>query len=134
MGATPAGRRAGFTLLEVMVAAGLLAVGVSALLQVQVLSLQAQRRVHTMREVVNVAESEVERRVAAALPGGAECSASADAGSWLESCWSRVERCAVAEAPCGGASADRAQRVTVAVSGRGGLHFELSVIAARFPP
>ncbi|MEX2542751.1 MAG: prepilin-type N-terminal cleavage/methylation domain-containing protein [Trueperaceae bacterium] len=127
-------RRTGFTLLEVVVAGGLLTVAVLALIMVQAQALHAQRRVRVIREIVGVAEGELERRIAAAVPGSARCSVPADASSLVESCQSLVEACTAVDEPCGGASADRAQRVTVTVSGNGGQRFELRAIAARFPP
>lgn len=134
-GSRPAARgRAGFTLLEVVVAGGLLAVGVLALIMTQAQALHAQRRVRVVREIVGVAEGELERRVAAAVPGGDQCSLPAGSALLVESCHSLVEACTAVDDPCGGSSADRAQRITVTVTGSGGQRFELRAVAARFPP
>jgi hypothetical protein len=127
-------RSAGFTLLEVVVAAGLLATGVLALSMLQTQSLAAQRRVRVVRELVGLAESELERRAAVAAVACCDCSVVPTAPSLVASCRSSVEPCAGAAVPCGDPSADRALRIRVEVTGSGGQRFELSAITARFPP
>jgi type II secretory pathway component PulJ len=122
-----------FTLLEVVVAGGLLAVGMLALLMLQAQSLQTQRRVREVREIVSVAEGELERRAAAATVGASPCQLPAAVSPVIVACRASTEACSGASPPCGLASADRAVRVTIQVAGRGGQKFELSGVHARFP-
>jgi type II secretory pathway component PulJ len=126
--------RAGFTLLEVVVATGVLATGVVALVVLQAQSLEAQRRVRVVRELVGMAESELERRVAAATPAAGECDLAGSAHHLVDSCNSRAVPCRGAVPPCGDGSADRAIRVEVEVVGIGGERFAVRAITARFPP
>jgi Tfp pilus assembly protein PilV len=127
-------RAVGFTLLEVVVAAGLLATGALALTMLQAQSLAAQRRVRIVRELVGLAESELERLAAVGKEGAGDCSVVPAARAVVASCRSWVEPCAGAAVPCGDASADRALRIRVEVTGSGGQRFELSALTARFPP
>jgi type II secretory pathway pseudopilin PulG len=128
-------RASGFTLLEVVMAAGLLASGILALTMLQAQSLGAQRRVRIVRELVGLAESELERRAAVATAVAAgDCSVPPSAPGVVASCRSSAEPCAGASVPCGDPSADRALRIRVEVIGSGGQRFELSTIVARFPP
>jgi type II secretory pathway pseudopilin PulG len=127
-------RGVGFTLLEVVVATGLLATGVLALTMLQAQSLAAQRRVRVVRELVGLAESELERRAAVAVVADGDCSVAPAARTAVASCRSSAEPCAAASPPCGDVSADRALRIWVEVTGSEGQRFELSAISARFPP
>ena len=118
----------GFTLLEVVVAGGLLAVGVLALTTLQAQALQVQRRVATVRQLVAVAEAELYRSLAMEQPVGGAC-LGVGAGE--------VDSCSVVTEPCGEAVAavcgapGRATVVTVAV-GSEGREFELSAVHAWF--
>lgn len=124
----------GFTLLEVVVAAGLLAFGAMALLTLQAQALQVQRRVRIVRELVNSAEGELElRRVSSGVSG--ECRSPASSAPIIDSCRVEIEQCVDAIPSCGGPSADRAVRVTVSLTAASGVqHFALTAITARFPP
>jgi prepilin-type N-terminal cleavage/methylation domain-containing protein len=122
----------GFTLLEVAVATSLLSVGLLALVNLQAQALQVQRRVRVVRELVSVAEGELDHRLAALSPGDRPCSI--DSRSPLvAACRSIAQSCSAGNPyPCGPA-AGRAISVTVTVSGASGQEFVLRALGAAFP-
>jgi type II secretory pathway pseudopilin PulG len=125
----------GFTLVEVAVAGSLLSIGILSLLAVQAQALELQRRVRTVRELVSLAEGELDRRLATLTRGPSSCApAGAIKMPLVGSCLSTAVSCAPEAAyPCGGIGAERAVVVTVRVTGSGGQVFELEAAGANFP-
>ncbi|MEX2536134.1 MAG: hypothetical protein WD273_11120 [Trueperaceae bacterium] len=124
----------GFTLLEVVVAGGLLASGILALLTLQVQALEVQRRVRVVRELVGVAEGELARRFVLFEDGEVECSSQAAASPSLLSCQIIVESCGASSyALCSGPGSGGATHVSISVEGVGGQRFDLGAVHARFP-
>lgn len=127
-------RRPGFTLLEVVVAGGLLVVGIMALVALQAQALQVQRRVGVVRRLVSVAEAELERRLALPVPTSGTCSAAHAGEMPIESCKAIVESCAGSRAGlCAATSSERVTRVVVTVEAANGERFELAGLHSRFP-
>lgn len=127
-------RGAGFTLLEVVVAGAILGVGAAALMTLQLQSLQAQRRVRVVRALVNVAEGELERRLAAGAPGEGDCTVPGADDIPVVDCRFVSEECVNAGGGyCASPFSAGAMRVSVSVEGDGGHHFELRELAAPFP-
>ena len=122
--------RRGFTLLEVVVAGGLLALGASGLLTLQAKALQVQRRVAVVRRLVAAAEAELSRSLALQEPVTGPCSSAESAG--LSSCRVEVASCAGSSAGhCALPGSAGATRVGVTVTS-GGQRFELSALHAPF--
>jgi hypothetical protein len=125
----------GFTLVEVAVAGSLLSIGILSLLAVQAQALELQRRVRTVRELVSLAEGELDRRLVTLTLGRSSCAPGGAVKTPLvRSCLSTAVSCASEAAyPCGGTGAERAVVVTVRVTGSGGQVFELEAAGANFP-
>ena len=122
--------RHGFTLLEVVVAGGLLAIGVLSLTTLQAQALETQRRVAVVRQLVSVAEAQLYLNLALSHPVGGICRGAEAAR--LDSCMVETEACAVSTAAiCAGSGSSRATRVTVLVERRG-QRFSLSAVHAWF--
>lgn len=122
----------GFTILEVVVATGLLSLGVVGILTLQTQAMRSQQRVRVLRELVAVAEAEVERRASAHPSTDSACEI--PVLPFLLECRSTREECASAVVVCGGPSAARAARIAVFVRADGGQEFELQTLTANFPP
>lgn len=119
-------RRNGFTLLEVVVAGGLLAIGMLALVTLQAQALRAQRRVTVVRQLVAAAEAELDRQLAMPAPSVGACT-TVDGGS-LATCRVDVESCnTTEEGLCGRSDSSRLARVVVTV-GAAGQEFVLSAL------
>lgn len=120
----------GFTLLEVVVAGGLLTVGIFAVGAFQLQALQVQRRLQATRELVQVAEAELDLQLALAEPSAGACRADLEEHSFVTVCRIETGACGTA---CG-FSTSRGQRVRVEVEAADGQAFELEAITARFRP
>ena len=126
-------REDGFSLIEVVVAGGLLAIGILAVFTLQVQALQAQKRVSVVRELVAVAEVELYERLAQAVPAGGACTMIGAAGL-ISSCVVEVETCSTSLDPlCAVGPAAGATRVEVSVEA-GEQEFRLAALHGRFGP
>lgn len=121
----------GLTLLEVVVAGGLLTVGVLAVGSFQLQALQVQRRLQVTRELVQVAEAELDLQLALTSPSAGECRVDPDLYSFVSLCRVETGPCG---ADCGYGGGLRGELVRVEVEADDGQEFELEALTARFPP
>ncbi|HEX7003177.1 MAG TPA: hypothetical protein VF168_03215 [Trueperaceae bacterium] len=123
-------RGGGFTLLEVVIAGGLLAVGVLSVTMLQAQALRAQRGVAVVRRLVAVTEAELYRALSLPEPSGGECAGSAAAQ--LTSCSIETESCRLSSDPvCYASRSARATLVSVEAEDEG-RSFALSAVHVRF--
>ena len=124
----------GFSLIEVVVAGGLLAIGILAVFTLQAQALQVQRRVSVVRELVAVAEAELYERLAQAVPAGGACRTMIGAAGPISGCVVEVEACSTSADPlCAAYPAAGATRVEVIVEA-GEQEFRLAALHGRFGP
>ena len=121
---------AGLSLVEVVVALGLLAICTLILVGLQLTSLRVQQRLHIVRELVRAAEGELDRALAGDTSGPGTC-----AGRLPDS--GLVEECRVTFGPCPAtvcspAQASRVRSVAIEVVGRDGSAFELNALIGEF--
>lgn len=127
-------RASGFSLLEVVIASGVLAVGLLAVAALQLKALEVRRGLQEVRALVTVAERELVRRLAVLPSASAECTEFPSASPLVTSCRVYSESCKETAVPCGGSALDRATRLSVIVHGKGQRHLTLSTLKASFPP
>src|SRR6056297_572575 len=117
------GRQAGLTLIEVLIALVVLAIGIFALVQLQALSLRSTADAQAMNRTTRLVRNELEfQRQTALAPGATTCSSTIPDD--FEQCAVEIEQCALdfdasggSDLVCGDTVTPSTYRITVSATG-----------------